>query len=114
MRSHHTLLSAVLDLHPCTGHASLLASDHIDGPVTIDHPVADITDLYVFPSRDRPGHLTLILDVYPMVPRDGHFSDKVSYSFLVRQADITRHGAGSGLQKRRDDYRVSCTFRNAP
>jgi hypothetical protein len=108
MRNRQTLLATVLVL-TLGLPTSLLASDHIDGPVTIDNPVADITDLYAFPSRDRPGNLTLILDVYPMVAYDGHFSDRVTYNLLVRQASISRTKSEAGFEAK-GDYRVSCTF----
>ena len=102
------LLSAFLVL-TLTLDITLLASDHIDGPVTIHDAVADISDLYAFPSPDRPGNLTLILDVNPLVARDGHFSDEVTYSFLIRRASIKGTGLEAGFETK-GDYRVSCTF----
>ena len=87
----------------------LVASDHIDGPVTINHAVADISDLFVFPSPDFPGHLTVIMNVYGGVAADGHFSDKVAYSVLVRHAGIRGARQEPGFETS-GDYRVSCTF----
>ena len=31
-------------------------SDHISGPRALADPIADITDVYAFPSPERPGH----------------------------------------------------------
>ena len=35
-------------------------SDHISGPRALADPIADITDVYAFPSPERSGHLVLI------------------------------------------------------
>jgi uncharacterized protein DUF4331 len=43
-------------------------SDHFSGPRAIAGPAGDITDLYAFPSPERPGHLVLVLDVLPDAP----------------------------------------------
>lgn len=63
------------------------ASDHVDGPVTIEHPMADLVDLFAFPSPKRPGALVLILNVYPFVPWNGHFGDRIDYRILLRAID---------------------------
>ena len=42
-----------------SGRASAL-SDHISGPRALADPIADITDVYAFPSPERPGHLVLV------------------------------------------------------
>jgi len=82
-----------------------VASDHVDGPVALDDPVADITDLYVFPTPGRAGYLSAVLNVYPLVGDRGHFSDRVAYEFLLRRA--TPRGAGFVIS---GDERVRCTF----
>ncbi len=87
----------------------LAASDHIDGPVTTSHRVADLTDLYAFPTPDRPGFLTIILDAYPLVPRDGHFTDKVNYTILVRRAAI-QESEGGAFFETGDEVAIDCTF----
>ena len=40
-------------------------SDHISGPRALAEPIADITDVYAFPSPERPGHLVLVLNTLP-------------------------------------------------
>ncbi|MCA9689448.1 MAG: DUF4331 family protein [Nannocystaceae bacterium] len=85
------------------------ASDHVDGPIAIGEPVSDITDLFAFPTAGRPGHLTVILNVYPLVSRRGHFSDRVRYELLLRRAAIRGVGRSAGFDTV-GDYRISCSF----
>ncbi len=73
----------------------LFASDHIDGPVTTKHAVSDLTDLYAFPSPSTPGRWTLVLNVRPMALSDSHFSSKVEYRFLLREATLAPGPAGT-------------------
>jgi hypothetical protein len=80
------------------------ASDHIDGPVTTSHAVSDITDLYAFPSTDKKGFLTVILNTYPFVPSNGHFADKVSYEIFIKEASIE-----NGITAK-NGVKISCTF----
>jgi len=90
-------------------HHCVMASDHIEGPVTDRHPVADITDLYAFPCPDYPGHLALVMDVYTGVSPKGHFSDKVVYSFLVKNASIRADGQEPDFTTQ-GDYKLSFSF----
>src|SRR4051794_4342657 len=47
-------------------------SDHISGPRALAEPLADITDVYAFPSPERPGHLVLVMNTLPSPqPGDG-------------------------------------------
>jgi hypothetical protein len=77
----------------CFSVTALLASDHIDGPVTTKHGVSDLTDFYAFPSPSAPGHWTLILNLYPLARQESHFSSKVEYSFIFREAEMVPCGA---------------------
>jgi hypothetical protein len=59
-------------------------SDHISGPRALAEPVADITDVYAFPSPERPGHLVLVVNTLPFAqPSDG-MSDGLVYRFRLR------------------------------
>ena len=40
-------------------------SDHISGPRALANPIADITDVYAFPSPERPGRLVLVMNTLP-------------------------------------------------
>jgi hypothetical protein len=59
-------------------------SDHISGPRALAEPIADITDVYAFPSPERPGHLVLVVNTLPFAPPDGRPSDGLIYRFRVR------------------------------
>ena len=86
------------------------AADHVDGPITIQHPVADISDLFAFPSPKKPGHLVVAMDVYPFVSNKGHFSDKVTYSFALKRVKQTGTGINSALLPTGDEFRFTCDF----
>jgi hypothetical protein len=59
-------------------------SDHISGPRALAQPIADITDVYAFPSPERPGHLVLVLNTLPFAPPDARLSDGLIYRFRLR------------------------------
>ena len=59
-------------------------SDHISGPRALAEPIADITDVYAFPSPERPGHLTLVLNTLPFAAPTAPFSDGLVYRFRLR------------------------------
>lgn len=107
IRLKHT--AVLLLLFNLLANYHVTASDHIEGPVTDRHPVADITDLYAFPCPDYPGHLALVMDVYTGVSPKGHFSDKVVYSFLVKNASIRGHEQEPGFTTQ-GDYKLSFSF----
>jgi hypothetical protein len=90
--------------------AALLASDHVDGLIAINNPVADISDLFAFPSPERPARLVLILNSYPFVSGSGHFSDQLVYSLLIRPVAITGRGQESGFSAGSSEYRFDCVF----
>ncbi|MCA9704475.1 MAG: DUF4331 family protein [Myxococcales bacterium] len=106
MRSRAGVLALLLALAP---RGVTHASDHVDGPIATGEPVSDITDLYAFPTAGRPGHLTVVLDVYPLVSGRGHFSDRVRYEVLIRRARTRGSGLSAGFHTL-GEYRVSCSF----
>ena len=59
-------------------------SDHISGPRALADPIADITDVYAFPSPERPGHLVLVQNTLPFAPATARFSDGLIYRFRLR------------------------------
>jgi hypothetical protein len=63
-------------------------SDHISGPRALADPIADITDVYAFPSPERPGWLVLVMNTMPFAAADAKFSDGLVYRFRVRPVDI--------------------------
>ena len=87
-------------------------SDHFSGPRAIAGPAGDITDLYVFPSPERPGHLVLVLDVQPDAPHDSYFSDAIVYRFRLRPLTISGVGATAAFPSAGEDKEIvfSCHF----
>jgi hypothetical protein len=67
--------------------------DHFSGPRVFSDPAADITDLYVFPSPERPGHVVLVLNSFPGAAVTALFSDAITYRFRVRP--VTTAGTGA-------------------
>lgn len=96
-----TLLTLALWLY----HTTLLASDHIDGKITIKHAVVDITDLYAFPDPKQTHQLILVMNAYPFAPRTAHFTERVQYNFVTRQLTPQENGLQS-----HHEQRISCTF----
>src|SRR5215212_12212812 len=59
-------------------------SDHISGPRALAEPIADITDVYAFPSPERQGQLVLVQNTLPFAPHSALFSDGLIYRFRLR------------------------------
>src|SRR4051812_50031554 len=59
-------------------------SDHISGPRALSDPIADITDLYAFPSPERPGHLVLVMNTLPFAKPWNALSEGLIYRFRLR------------------------------
>ena len=59
-------------------------SDHISGPRALADPIADITDVYAFPSPGSPGRLVLVLNTLPMARPSDLFSAGLLYRFRLR------------------------------
>ena len=91
-------------------------SDHISGPRALADPIADITDVYAFPSPDRPGGLVLVVNTLPMAKPADPFSEGLLYRFRLRR--LTRPAAGAGWRfvPGRDEVVLDCVFDapNAP
>ena len=85
-------------------------SDHISGPRALADPIADITDVYAFPSPDRPGALVLV---------DEHASDGQARGLLLGRAAVplpaaTAHrrtaGAGWLFVAGEEELVLDCVF----
>ena len=63
-------------------------SDHFSGPRALAGPAGDITDVYAFPSPQRPGHLVLVMNVQPLAGPDSSFSDAIVCRFRLRPLEI--------------------------
>ena len=67
-------------------------SDHISGPRALADPIADITDVYAFPSPERPGHLVLVMNTLPFAKLSNPLSDGLLYRFRLRPLTATAPG----------------------
>jgi hypothetical protein len=85
-------------------------ADHFSGPRAIADPAADIADLFVFPSPQRPGHLVLGLTVFPAAAPGALFSDAVAYRFRLRPVTVATAGARPGFEVGKTEYVLTCTF----
>ena len=85
-------------------------SDHFSGPRAIADPAADIADLYVFPSPERPGYLVLVMTVFPAAAPSALFSDAVAYRFRLRPVTVATAGARPLFEVGQTEYAFSCTF----
>ena len=75
-------------------------ADHGAGPRATANPEIDITDLFAFPSPERPGHLVMIMDIYPFKEIEATrllFSDAVDYRIRVRPLRIAATGQGAAF-----------------
>jgi hypothetical protein len=67
-------------------------ADHFSGPRALADPASDITDVFAFPSPRQPGHLVLVMNVFPLAAPTALFSDAVSYRFRLRPVTATTAG----------------------
>src|SRR3954471_19022393 len=67
-------------------------SDHISGPRALADPIADITDVYAFPSPERPGHLVLVVNTLPFAEPSDALSDGLVYRFRLRPVGVSQPG----------------------
>jgi hypothetical protein len=85
-------------------------SDHISGPRALADPIADITDVYAFPSPERPGHLTLVMNTLPFAqPSDG-LSDGLVYRFRLRPLAAGTPASPVPFAVRAEEFVVDCVF----
>jgi hypothetical protein len=85
-------------------------ADHFSGPRALSDPAADITDVYAFPSPERPGHLVLALNVFPTAAPTALFSDAVTYRFRVRPVTSAGAGATPAFAVGEEEYAFDFTF----
>jgi hypothetical protein len=86
-------------------------SDHISGPRALADPVADITDVYAFPSPERPDRLVLVMNTLPMAKPTDLFSDGLLYRFRVRPLNRpTVGGPGWQFVPADEEHVLDCVF----
>lgn len=84
-------------------------SDHISGPRALADPIADITDVYAFPSPERPGRLVLVLNTLPMAKPSDLFSAGLLYRLRLRSLSPPA-GGGWAFAVGDDEVVLDCVF----
>ena len=85
-------------------------ADHFSGPRALADPASDITDVFTFPSPERPGHLVLVMDVFPSTTATALFSDALTYRFRLRPLTATTAGGRPAFAAGADEYAFDVTF----
>src|SRR6266516_6658764 len=85
-------------------------SDHISGPRALAEPIADITDVYAFPSPERPGHLVLVLNTLPFAPPSALLSDGLVYRFRLRPLTAGARDAPAPFAAGAQELALDCVF----
>ena len=83
-------------------------SDHFSGPRALAGPAADITDLWAFPSPQRPDHLVLAMGVQPAAMPGARFSEAITCRFRLRPLTIS--GASFPFAPEAEELVVDCGF----
>ena len=85
-------------------------ADHFSGPRALADPASDITDVFTFPSPERPGHLVLVMNVFPIAAPTALFSDALSYRFRLRPVTASTD-AGTPFVAGADEWRIDFGFK---
>jgi Domain of unknown function (DUF4331) len=85
-------------------------SHHLSSPRAISEPIADITDVYAFPSPERSGHLVLVLNTLPFAQPSALFSDGLIYRFRLRSLVPNAPGDPAPFAVRGEEFVLDCVF----
>src|SRR5437763_17052801 len=85
-------------------------SHHISGPRAMAEPMADITDLYAFPSPEQSGRLVLVLNTLPFAPPSAVFSDGLIYRFRLRPLTASDQEDGAPFAAGGEEIVIDCVF----
>ena len=85
-------------------------SHHISGPRAVAEPIADITDLYAFPSPEHPGRLVLVLNTLPFAPPSAVFSDGLIYRFRLRPLTANAQQDEGPFATGSEEIVIDCVF----
>ncbi len=85
-------------------------SDHISGPRALSDPIADITDVYAFPSPQRPGRLVLVMNTLPFAKPWDALSDGLIYRFRLRPLAAGPSGGPAPFAPGPDELVFDCVF----
>ena len=85
-------------------------ADHFSGPRALADPASDITDVFAFPSPERPGHLVLVLNVFPIAGPTALFSDALTYRLRLRPVTATTAGGTPEFVAGADEWTFDVRF----
>ena len=85
-------------------------SDHISGPRALADPIADITDVYAFPSPEHAGHLVLVENTLPFAQPSALFSDGLVYRFRLRPLTAGAENGSAPFTVGEDELVFDCVF----
>jgi hypothetical protein len=85
-------------------------SDHISGPRALAEPIADITDVYAFPSPERAGHLVLVMNTLPFAQFGDGLSDGLVYRFRLRPLMEAAPGDPAPFVVGPEEFVLDCLF----
>jgi Domain of unknown function (DUF4331) len=85
-------------------------SDHISGPRALSDPIADITDVYAFPSPERSGRLVLVMNTLPFAKPWDALSEGLIYRIRLRPLTAGAPGNGALFMARDDELVFDCVF----
>ena len=85
-------------------------SDHISGPRALADPIADITDVYAFPSPERPGQLVLVMNTLPFAPPSALLSDGLVYRFRLRPLTARAATDPTPFSAGEKEFTFDCVF----
>ena len=85
-------------------------SDHISGPRALAEPIADITDVYAFPSPERPGRLVLVMNTLPFAQPSARFSDGLIYRFRLRPVTPATGDDPGLFEIGAEEFAFDCVF----
>ena len=85
-------------------------SDHISGPRALSDPIADITDVYAFPSPEVPGRLVLVVNTLPMAKPSDLFSAGLLYRFRLRPLTHADDASNWTFVPGNDELVLDCVF----
>jgi Domain of unknown function (DUF4331) len=73
-------------------------------------PIADITDLYAFPSPAHSGRLVLVLNTLPFAPPSAVFSDGLIYRFRLRPLTVNARPDPAPFAADGQEIVLDCVF----
>ena len=85
-------------------------SDHISGPRALADPIADITDVFAFPSPEREGWLVLVMNTLPFARPTQALSDGLIYRFRLRPVAPTNDETRTPYRPDEGEVQFDCVF----